>query len=311
LDPYQVSTTELQALAVEVACQTSYARAVEHIRNLAHVRVSTTAVHQWVQDQGADVTFDVSQADGKPTSLDSTKVCAGDKERGASLKLGLSIQRRYWMNARPRLEVRPVCFGVGKSWSETGHALADVSPDRLVFDGDEALIGWVEEAFPDTPKQRGIWHLINQLYWPLWRDGLGRPQARLWIKRLGHIIYHSEQDVRQTRAEVKNLISQLAGEDPDSAAAYLSEAMPYVFTYRERPDGVFCCDQEAEPVSISSTGPVERQMREINRRTDVGARWSAVGVERLIAPAAQRASTSPVSMVSKSRRGRYGSPTPA
>mgnify|MGYP006987902894 CR=1 FL=1 len=281
--PYQVSTTEFQALAVEVACQTSYARAVEHIRNLAHVHVSTTAVHQWVQDRGAAVTFDVSHADGKPMTLDSTRVCAGHKERGCSLKLGLSIERRYWMNARPRLEISPVCFSVDQSWFETGHALVQASPDRLVFDGDEALTAWVKEVFPGTPKQRGIWHLIHQLYWPLWRGGLGRSQARIWMKRLGEIICDSDQDVQQAKAELQKLISQLTSESLDSAAAYLSEAMPYVFTYRERPDGVFWDDQQGDPVSISSTGPVERQMREINRRTDVGARWRVSGVERLIA----------------------------
>ena len=31
-----------------------------------------------------------------------------------------------------------------------------------------------------------------------------------------------------------------------------------------------------------TTSPVEREMREINRRADVGARWSVPGIENLL-----------------------------
>jgi len=282
LEPYQVSTTEFQAQAVEVACQTSYARTVEHIRNLAHVRVSATAVHQWAQDRGADVTFDVAQADGKPVILDSTKVYAGDKERGCELNLGLSIQKRYWTNGRPRLAVSPVCFGIDESWSKTGQPLQQAKPSRVVFDGDEAIAGWVERALLDTYKQRGVWHLVRQLYWPLWRDGLGKSQAEPWMKQLGKIMYHPNQDVQDTRAELKELIRQLSEKGLHQGAAYLAAATPYAFTYREHPDGMFFDDRRLEPLAISSTSPAERQMREINRRTDVGVRWSVAGVKNLI-----------------------------
>lgn len=282
LEPYQVSTAEFQAQAVKVACQTSYARTVEHIRDLGHVEVSATAVHQWAQDKGPQVAFDVEQANDQPLLLDSTKVPAGDKKRGCNLNLGLSIQKRSWVNGRPQLKVASVCFGIDENWSQTGQSLAEVHPARLVFDGDEGLISWLEDTFPNTLKQRGIWHLITQLYWPLWEDGLNKAQATVWMGRLGKIIYHPRYDVQRSRSELEDLITQLRQEGLSHAAKYLDAAAPYVFTYREHPDGMFFDWRRLEPCAISSTSPLERQMREINRRTDVGARWSVPGVENLI-----------------------------
>jgi len=282
LKPYQVSTTEFQAKAVEVACQTSYARTVEHIRNLAHVHVSETAVHQWVQAQGAKVTYDVAQAQGRSVLLDSTKVRAGKKTRGCSINLALSLRKRYWTNGRPRLDIYPVCFGVNETWKETAQELETATPERLVFDGDKSIARWASRAFPDTPRQRGIWHLIHQSYWALWRDGLGKSQATTWVEHLGKFIDSPTYSVSQSQRAYDGLIRHLISEDLYHTAEYLALAAPNVFTYREHPDGLFFDDRRNEPLAISSTSPVERQMREINRRTDVGVRWSVSGVTNLI-----------------------------
>jgi hypothetical protein len=283
LEPYQVSTSEFQAKAVEVACQTSYARTSQYMRDLAGVPVSATTVHQWVQEQGARVRFDVADADGKPVVVDSTKVLAGDKERGALLNLGLSIQNRYWSHGRPRLDVSPVCFGVGESWKETGQSLGDASPDRLVFDGDEVIRRWAEGTLPNIPKQRGVWHLVRQLYWPLWRDGLCKEESDPWLKRLGQLLYHPEHTLHETKVELNGMIRELSRQGRDEAVAYLAGAAPHAFTYRERPDGIFSDEAGRHSQAIKSTSPVERQMREINRRTDVGVRWSISGVKNLLA----------------------------
>ena len=282
LEPYQVSASEFQAKAVRVACQTSYARSVTHVHDLGKVKVSATAVHNWVQDKGQEVAFAAEQANSRPLLLDSTKVRAGRKRRGCSLNLGLSIQGRYWIGGRPRLKVAPVCFGVGESWPQTGRALAGTEPARILFDGDEGLVNWLESTFPDTHKQRGLWHVVSQFYWPLWEDGLNKAQAKVWMGRLGKIIYHPEYTVPRSRGEMKSLITQLHQEGLTNAAGYLEAAAPYVFTYREHPDGMFFDERRWESCAISSTSPLERQMREINRRTDVGVRWSTPGVQNLV-----------------------------
>ena len=282
LAPHQVSTTEFQAKTVEVACQVTYARSVAFVRDLAGVDVSTTAVHAWVQSYGEKVKFDAVRAEGQTVVLDSTLVRAGTNKRGSDLNLGLSLEGRRWTEGRPRLEIHPVCFGVGETWAETGQKLAQQQPSRLVYDGDEAVTHWAERSFVQVPKQRCLWHLVRQLYLPLREDGLNKRQARVWMKELSRILFCNADPVPRTRARLRSLILQLQEEGYGRAAGYLARAEPSVLTYRQKSDGMFFDEQRLLPCAIRATSPVERQMRELNRRTDVGARWHISGVANLI-----------------------------
>jgi hypothetical protein len=283
LAPYQVSTTEFQAKTVQVACQVTYARSVAFVRDLAGVDVSTTAVHTWVQSYGEQVKFDAARADGQTVVLDSTMVRAGLNTRGTDLNLALSIEGRRWIGGRPRLEMHPVCFGVGESWAETGRELVRYQPARLVYDGDEAVTHWAERSFGQVPKQRCLWHLIGQIYLPLREDGLNKSQARVWMKELYEILFCNEDPVSRTRARLHGLILRLQEDGYRHGARYLARAEPRVLTYRQQPDGMFFDEWRLRPCAICATSPVERQMRELNRRTDVGARWRTSGVANLIA----------------------------
>lgn len=282
LGPYQVSTSEFQGKAVEVACQVSYARSVALLRDLARLDVSATAVHSWVQSQSAEVELDVTQADDRSVLLDSTRVRAGKNRRGCNLNLGVALKRRRWAGGRPQLEIHPVCFGVDETWAETGQALARQNPSRFVYDGDQDVTFWTQNVFPDTPQQRCRWHLIGQLYRHLWEDGLNKPQARVWMKCLQEALDDPQHTVQEAAALVEAITEQLRRLELDHSAVYLADAEPYLFTYREQPDGMFFDERRQEPLAISATSPVERQMREINRRTDVGARWCIPGVTNLI-----------------------------
>ena len=282
LGPYQVSTGEFQAKAVKVACQTSFARCSAHMSELAGAEVSASAVHKWVQQTSKMVVLDVGRAHGRPVLLDSTNVRATDRKTGCSLNIGLSILGRYWRNGRTRLRAYPVCFGVNEQCIKTAQPLALVKPARILFDRDDGLVDWLEDTFPDVPKQRCVWHLVTQLYRTLWRDGLRKPQSRMWTESLSQIMYHPEGDVESSRRELKGLIVQLAQHNLKYAANYLKAAEPYAFAYRQHPDGMFFEESNGEARAICSTSPVEREIREINRRTDIGARWSTDGVHNLV-----------------------------
>jgi hypothetical protein len=265
-----------------VACQVSYARSVALVRDLAQVDVSATAVHGWVQSQSAEVELDATQADDRPLILDSTRVRAGKNKRGCNLNLGIAIERRRWVRGRPQLEIHPVCFGVDQTWTQTGQALARQSPSRLVYDGDQDVNFWAQSVFPDKPQQRCSWHLIGQLYRHLWEDGLKKRQATAWMQSFQDALHDPLHSVPEAGSLVKALTQQMRRLGLDHSATYLAAAEPYVFTYREQPDGMFFDERRQEPMAISATSPVERQMREINRRTDVGARWCISGVTNLV-----------------------------
>jgi len=282
LEPYQVSSSEFQAKVVETACQVSYGRSVAMVDDLARVQVSATAAHRWVQERGKSVKLDAGRADGRPLLLDATRVHAGTNPRGCNLNLGISLAGRRWVGGRAQMEIHPVCLGVDETWSETGEALAACSPGRVVYDGDPDVVQWIEKTFREVPQQRCSWHLVHELGRHLWEDGLKQAQARTWVNQVRQILYQPEYSLSQRRAALHALIQQVRDRGFTHAVHYLEGAESHLFAYREQPDGMFFDQQRQEPLAISSTSPVERQMREINRRTDVGARWQPAGVTNLL-----------------------------
>lgn len=102
--------------------------------------------------------------------------------------------------------------------------------------------------------------------------------------RLRAILYDlTDYDLPLAQTAYQALADELHLDGLEHAAAYLRAAQAEVFTYRQRPDGLFD-DRAWSPdcQALLTTSPVEREMREINRRTDNGARWSVPGVRNLI-----------------------------
>ena len=77
-------------------------------------------------------------------------------------------------------------------------------------------------------------------------------------------------------AGVNRLIADLDLRGLSSAATYLRNARGELFTVRKlKEQGI------APELVMVATGPVEREFREINRRTEIGARWTDEGAERV------------------------------
>ncbi|MCL0053353.1 hypothetical protein M1M86_02590 [Dehalococcoidales bacterium] len=71
-----------------------------------------------------------------------------------------------------------------------------------------------------------------------------------------------------------HLIAELDLRRLHSTATYLRNAGHDLFT-------VTMLKEQGIAPDLVATGAVEREFREINRRTEVGARWSDEGVERV------------------------------
>ncbi len=77
-------------------------------------------------------------------------------------------------------------------------------------------------------------------------------------------------------AGVNRLVTELDSGRRSCTATYLRNAMSELFTLTKlKEQGI------APGIVMVATGPVEREFREINRRTEVGARWTDEGVERV------------------------------
>jgi hypothetical protein len=283
LTPYQVSTTEFRARAAEAVCQVSYQRGARMVSQAPLVAsISATAVHTWVQQEGAKVTFDAEEAEGRSLLLDGTKVKAGRKERGAPLHLGMALSGRTTHRGRAQLVKHVVAVGVDEDWATTLDPLADITPERVVFDGDPDLAAVIAALWSHTYRQRCLWHLPHQLYYALWADGLRKAESEPIQMRLIALLYESP-NLEQAQAAYQALSDELRLEGLDRGASYLCQAQADVFTFREHPHGLFA-DRSWFHASqaLLATSPLEREMREINRRTDNGSRWSVPGVRNLV-----------------------------
>jgi hypothetical protein len=99
----------------------------------------------------------------------------------------------------------------------------------------------------------GFWSCGKRGEWAYW----GQRLAEIWKLSTAGI------------AAVNSLISDLDLTGLISAASYLRNARDEFFTASKLKEE----EVAPEPVMVA-TDPVEREFREINRRTEVGARWS-------------------------------------
>jgi hypothetical protein len=244
--------------------------------------VSATAIHTWVQQQGRRVTFAAQQAEGRPLLLDDTKVKAGRKERGAPLHLGMALVGRSLNGGRPKLEKQVVAFTVDENWAASLAPLADVTPERVIFDGEQGLAEALTSLWPRTSRQRCLWHLPNQIYYALWADELRMAEIEPLQDRLRDLLYASPT-LESGRAAYQALLDELRLEGLERGASYLQNAQAHAFTFRRHPEGLFTERPWVEGCQAPlATSPLEREMREINRRTDNGSRWSVPGVRNLV-----------------------------
>lgn len=200
---------------------------------------------------------------------DSTGVKTGKTKRGSSLNLTIKVTGREIKGKRTKLNKELVSLSVGR-WRED--ELKETRADLVVTDGEPEVKGVVARTQPDVPSQHCLFHASRGLYQALYRDGAHREWA-YWEGRLW-------QELRKPSAEgmagVDQLIAELDLRRLHSPATYLRNAGPSLFTVTKlKEQGI------APALVMVAIGAVEREFREINRRTEVGARWSDDGVERV------------------------------
>lgn len=200
---------------------------------------------------------------------DSTGVKTGKTRRGSPLNLAIKVSGREVRGKRAMLKKEMVTLSVGK-WRED--ELKGVQADLSVTDGDPELKGVLSRTQPRLPSQRCLFHAPRDLYWALYRDGAEGERA-YWEDRLaGEMWKPSTEGI----AGVNRLIANLDSRGLSSAATYLRNARGELFTVRKlKEQGI------APELVMVATGPVEREFREINRRTEIGARWTDEGAERV------------------------------
>ena len=139
--------------------------------------------------------------------------------------------------------------------------LKRIGAENLVHDGFENLAGCA------TNVQRCSWHLVHQLKYYLRQDGVCFGSRPSYQNSLKTILWDPDNGAEK----LKTYIKELKDNDLKQSAKHLGNAEHEAFTWAN--DFGF---------SYRTTSPLEREMRELNRRADVGVRWSDKGIESVL-----------------------------
>lgn len=282
LRPHQRRTDRLAALAAGLATEVAYGKAARFLSELTGIRVSARTIRNDVvavapHRLGPEVT------EVPILLLDSTGERAGDMLRGTKLHLALGLVARHRHNGRLVCSVRLLGATLDEKWRAMGRLLEGIRPGLILVDGEAPLSEMVAERFPDVPVQRCLWHLVRGMTYTAWREGTSKAHRRELRARLTDLLTeaHRQRDLPRAQAAYQELVEEMEARGVIRAARYLKAAKPEVFTFISHPNaGRLLFGDKGRPEL--ATGVLERVMRELNRRTDVGVRWSIQGCRALL-----------------------------
>jgi len=197
----------------------------------------------------------------KTVLTDSTKVKAGIKERGASVQIAITAEPGPMVAGRPTIRKELVHLHVGDAKPLRDH-LKVIRPQRIVHDGEMDFTDCADSV------QRCRWHLVYQLKHYLWQDGIAYEDRGIYQSRLKNILFEQRSTAPRM---LETFIKDLESAGCTTSAEHIRNARSEAFTYRTDRNFIY-----------ATTTPIEREMRELNRRADVGVRWSERGVENVL-----------------------------
>lgn len=148
-------------------------------------------------------------------------------------------------------------------------------PSLIIHDGDPTITENLERFLPGIPRQRCLWHMERGLGFALWEDKLPKAARRPFQTKLQYALHTPSPETARRRYR------ELVG-DPDRrglrhVADFLRAAANEVFTFRTPIPGL----DPALPDLVAQS-PIERWMRELNRRADVGCQWKPEGLDAVV-----------------------------
>lgn len=264
LEPRCRVSEELLRQLCEGVVELSYAKTTELGKQWLGSTVSSRTLQRAVQGRAARIRF--TEAPGLETIVaDGSMVRAGGKKRGEEYCVSFQIQSRGQVHGRASVNKRVVGFGFGsRGWYDAfSNATA---PKLVVTDGEQGIRECVVACYPRARHQLCEWHVpytLNLLLLMDGRDGNGAiplKRRKRMLSQLRGIIQRKDHEAYARFARRLKKRSH--------ARVYLEAAQDYIMYKRSS--------------KVRTTSWAERQMRELNRRTDVGVRWSPQGAANIL-----------------------------
>lgn len=260
--PRQRVSEELERKLVECVTDLPYQKTCSLAEEWLGASVSSKTLHGFVQKRGEQVRFTPAEPP-KAAQADGTKVPAGASERGTEVRFSFQILGRHEEHGRSVVEKRIAGWGIGPgSWSEA--LPPGIATEVIVTDREKGLPELLTRQHPEVRHQHCEWHLGHTLDHLLYLDGVKVKARKEHVAELGRIVWGAATTDRRTAYIA--FCEKLA--HCRQAHTMLRDALPNVLF--------------AIPSAERTTSVIEREMREINRRTDVGVRWSVPGVANIL-----------------------------
>ncbi len=282
-------TEEFRQKLISLATDLSYTKSSQEMRSILNHSGSSSSIHRWINN-GKLPELKIATAskikNAKVVLKDSTKVKAGNKEpnkNGLDINVSISLNDRYMKHKRPHNDKDIIAFNVGKTWEETMNYnnlnSSNFSPEILLTDGENTFDNLQENFMPDAKKIRCSWHAPRTLKWILKQQCSVEENKRKYFCNCFYKITKI-RNYPQAQFEYDLLLSEI--EQHTKAYSYLLNTKKGILNnIREQSKGKIILNSSPKTIH-TSTSILERLMREINRRTDVGVRWTDRGCENLI-----------------------------
>lgn len=257
LRPRQRILEEFTRRLVDWVTELSYAKTCRLGREWLGDAPAPKTLHAKVQERGEALEF--TRTEPVMTVVgDGTKVPAGGKPRGEDLTVAFQLRGgRYSVNGRPAVRKRVVGLGIGPgSWPAALSSAGE--PELVVTDAETGVRELVGDLVPDARHQLCEWHVPYSLAHTLGLEGMAVEERKALAGKLSGIL---------TRRDPKIFTFADRLDGYPKAQAFFRRAEPFILYSPPSPE--------------RTTSIVEREMREINRRSDVGARWSIRGLRNL------------------------------
>jgi predicted nucleic-acid-binding Zn-ribbon protein len=275
------ATAKVEEVCVDLATRMSYREAAQVIKLTWNLEIPHEDIHALVQRHGTAMQLpQAGRGEVQVLMLDSTKAPAGKKSRGTDVFLAVGLTDRQLLDGRPAVGKLPVALVVSDSRQRWEQVLSDLNPSLVLTDDDPYLVDLVHRLFPHAVHQLRLFHFPRTLGNMLWKDGVAKEGRLPHIEKLRHILYLDPLPWAEERLQLMQVRFRRKGWT--NAAGLLQRAQNRLLAFREHPDRTL---QPARPHTgwgHLATSVIERQMREINARSEIGCHWSIQGLEHLL-----------------------------
>lgn len=286
IEERKIITDELLHKMIGVVTELSYNKTVQFTKQFTNSCVSGNTLWKRIQCSGAvmkDVIAQETYSTETVALSDSTKVKAGNKDtnkRGLDAHLFIATDKdEHKKNNRNYYNKKILGFSISQTKGDIKNQIMHRKEKLklVLLDGEPGVRQYIVKKWNTIDFQRCLWHINRQVGYFLWKDKIKQEDREAYKEKLRHIIYSNEKDitVNNLKKKYRSFVKELKDKGLYTTAHHLANALPDIFTFRKRTRNV----KEGKWIAQSI---IERAMREINRRADIGNRWTDNGAENLI-----------------------------